>query len=457
MLMSKGDLEGARAAFFQMPSAAQNESITRYLGFKLAIKSDDYDFAMECLRTILKHADRDATYLYACALEAQRSQRRNIAVAALQALMDKQPPGVHLPSLLRCTARLLIAEIDQGTRHINETAQEYVSICEYAASNVSTLKQGTNEQWQSEIQWWSKNSYNMALKLCGQIHPEQLIRLLQSCSNFIDAYSRCNETTRKEDLSNRRGLCHFLSAAALITLGRSYEEGSEHSLQCYLQARREIETFKSIYQSLENEHRNIEAERRHFELQKFDLECILNLKQWDAAEAALESCLAFSQVDSWDALADIVLIIHQHAIPTGLTAEANNRMMELLDRIINDTWQKHKDILKASRWLRLSFSLDLNDGDGNFAHKLLLQAAAMAKKQMSKGGDAFPERELQWVAATAFNHAVDLLSAERNEDCLRWIDGALELARYAADNGALHANLTDRKGMIEARMTEGVV
>jgi hypothetical protein len=420
---------------------------------------------MESLQVVLKHADRDATFLYACALEAQQSQMRHIAVAALQTILDKQPPGVHLPSLLRCTARLLIGELDQQNRALDEVAQELVRVFETAASSLRDLKQGsTDEQWRSEIQWWSKNAYNIALKQCGQIDAEHLVRLLQACNKFIDAYPQDEGVMHHDDLRKRKMICHFITAAALLVLGRSHDERSEYGLQCYLQARQEITAFKTLQQEVnqdthESDEERLNTQRRLFELQKFDLESILNLQQWDEVSGAFQSCLAFPHVDNWDALADIVLLIHQRAGgSSGLSNDANSHMMQLLDRIINDTWTKHKDIIKASRWLRLSFSLDLVDGDGTFAFKLLGQAAHMAKKQYGKGEEiAFPETELQWLAITAFNRAVDLLQAGQKEGCLEWVEGALAVARWAADEGALHGNLTGRKEMLVGRMKERVV
>ena len=440
--MAKDDIDAAREAFFQMPTGAQNESLTRYVTFKLALRSNDYDLAQESLSVVMKHADRDPTILYACVLEAQQSQMRNIAVASLQAILDTQPAGVHLPALLRCTARLLIGELEAQERSLDEVVEQIVRVFENAIGNRQALQKGSNDQWRAEIQWWTKNAYNLALRFCGQIHPEHLIRLLRVCTSFINCSPDDAGPMHQDDLKRRQMLCHFLAASALIVLGRSNAEGSEESLQCYLEARREIEAFMSLQQRFSGEDPKVDLNRRLFELLKFDLECVLNLQQWDQLDATLQACLAMEDVDRWDALADIVLIIHRKAGILGLDAPVNAHLTELLDRIINDTWGNDKDIVKASRWLRLSFSFDLSEGTGDFALKLLAQAAGMAKKGYDRRTEAFPETEMQWIATTAFNKAVDLMSSGSVDDSTPWIKGSLELARYAADNGALHANLT---------------
>ena len=66
---------------------------------------------------------------------------------------------------------------------------------------------------------------------------------------------------------------------------------------------------------------------------KFDLECILHLQQWDQLDESLQACLDFKDVDLWDTLADIILIIRQHADITELQGNPNARMNELLERI----------------------------------------------------------------------------------------------------------------------------
>lgn len=433
-----------------MPPAVQQENLTQYLLFKLAIRCNDYNLACESLDQIVKHTRDDGKFLYACVLEAQESNMRQIAVAAFGALLDKQPPGIHLPTLLRCTVRLMAAELDSPDSEQTANVDETVQVFEKAAANVKALKQGTGEQWRAEMQWWSKNAYNLSLRLCGKAHPEHLCRLLVTCTTFIDNYPSDGGVMHNDDLKQRKMLCHFLSASASVVMARSGEDRSEHSLQYYLSCRQQVQSFKS---TLNAATANLDASGRLFELLKYDVECILQLQQWDQLNSALQACLDCQNVDRWDTLADLVLIIHSQSNTIGLEDRDNVQMISLIQRIINETWKKDKDLVKVSRWLRLSFSIDLSDGDGTFALKLLHQAADMAKKGYEGSSDqVYPETELQWLSTTAFNEAVDFLSGGEYESSKEWIEGALELARYAADQGALHANLTYKKSIAMERI-----
>ena len=389
MAMDRGDLNGAREALYRLPVVAQNESVSRYLAFKLAIRSDDYDLAMQSLQVIISNTADEPTFLYACVLEAQKSGMRHVAVAALQALLDKQPPNVHLPSLLRCTARLLIGELETQGHLTDQAIEDIVRIFETAALNTQVLRSSNGDQAIREIEWWSKNTYNLALKLCGAIHPESLVRILAVCTKCVDSYPDKTGMAQRDGLSNRKAVCNFLGATALVVLGRSTQDDAEYSLQCYLRARQEITAFRSIHgRSVAIDDRK--NQQRLFELLKLDLECILNLQQWNELEEALQRCLDFEGLDRWDRLADVVLILQRQADDNDIDSSANGRMAQVLARIINDTWQKERDIVKASRWLRLSFSADLTDGSGEFALKLLEQAAGMAKKASKGHGEAYP-------------------------------------------------------------------
>lgn len=64
--------------------------------------------ASECLDAVCKVVTKDATLLYACVLEAQKTGNRRQATVALQRVLAKYeygaPDGVHLPALLRSSS-----------------------------------------------------------------------------------------------------------------------------------------------------------------------------------------------------------------------------------------------------------------------------------------------------------------------------------------------------------------
>jgi hypothetical protein len=247
--LARNDLTAARTAFFQMPQDAQNANTTRYLAFKLALRSCDEEFASECLDVLFKNSGKDQKYLYACVLEAQQSDSRTMAITAFQRMVEQPPKGTQLPALLRCTARLFIGELDRLKQRLDEVMAELLRVFETAANNVKVFRQGTEEQWRAEIQWWSKNAFNLSLRFCADAHPEHLIRLVKVCCKFLEHYPDDGGLMYHNELVNRKQLCHFLSATGLTILGRSHEERSEDSLQCYSEVRKEVSAYTALDQT----------------------------------------------------------------------------------------------------------------------------------------------------------------------------------------------------------------
>ena len=377
--LDNGNIPAAREAFFQMSATAQNDGQTRHLAFKLALNSKDEQLAMSSLQIVMKHASTDATYLYACALEAQRSQMRPMAVAALQAILEQRPPGIHLPALLRCTARLIMSESDVQGQSVDILAQEAVKIFETAGRSLEELKQLPNQQWRSEVQWWSMNAYNLAVRLCADADPEHIVRLLDVCSSFLDHYPDDAGLRQQDRVEEYKSLCAFLCTTALIVKARSAENDPEYQQQCFLHAQKRIDTFKKIQSNLTSP----QSQERHFTILKFDLECILHLQQWHKLSATLTDCLNVKDIERWDTLADLLIILHSH-LDSATQSEHTEQLTQLLQRCINETWKRDKNIQKVARWVRFTFTLCLDhqsstSTDSSFSFKLLTQAALMTQ------------------------------------------------------------------------------
>lgn len=442
--LEEGNFPLAREAYTGMPVASQNECMTRYLAFKLALRTDDESLAVSSLDIAAKSAAKDPTYLYACVLEAQSAQNKRMALMALQSILDERPKGTQLPSLLRCTARLMADEVFANPGNADNLPKEILKIFELAGNSIEDLRQASGAQWRLEVQWWSKNAYNLAIQLSSDLEPSCLVRLLDVCGKFLDCYPQDQGLLQDDRVDQRKLLCTFLSATALIVMGRAEPDGSEYALQSFLHAQERITAYNELRQKLKGTRTLDQDDLRSFAMLKYELECIMKLEQWDKLGGALQACLDAQPVDRWDTLADLLIIVHGQLDDTVRNSHAE-MLTQLLQRIINDTWKKQKDITKVARWLRFTFTMCLSHTQGDFSLKLLGQAASMAEHGQNGKHDPYPDNELHWLATTAFNHAVDLLVDEQSDAAVTWMDGALELARWSADNGSLHAIFTGRK------------
>ncbi|KAL8643064.1 MAG: hypothetical protein Q9228_000303 [Teloschistes exilis] len=58
--------------------------------------------------------------------------------------------------------------------------------------------------------------------------------------------------------------------------------------------------------------------------------------------------------------------------------------------------------------------------------------------------ETYPTEELEWVATTAFNRAVEFYSTSQDKTCRRWAEKAISLAELNNDGGLLHQLLQSK-------------
>jgi hypothetical protein len=98
--------------------------------YKIAIRSGEIELASECLEVVHRAASKDPSLLYACVLDAQEVGDKDMAIAALQLLLEKyqfNPPStIHIPALLRCTIRLMITRLESKSASHIEPDTDYI-------------------------------------------------------------------------------------------------------------------------------------------------------------------------------------------------------------------------------------------------------------------------------------------------------------------------------------------
>ena len=57
---------------------------------------------------------------------------------------------------------------------------------------------------------------------------------------------------------------------------------------------------------------------------------------------------------------------------------------------------------------------------------------------------SYPPEELEWLASTAFNRAIDFYCISQDVACRLWAEKALALSNLCEDGGALHEVLQQK-------------
>ncbi|KAM3081866.1 Transcription factor [Clarireedia jacksonii] len=435
--LGRGDVGSARDVFGSMSSTAKEEPLTRFLMYKIAIRSEEVEFAAECLEKVAISQGKDPTLLYACVLDAQQAGNRTHVLNALRLVLEKcgynLPGNVHLPSLLRTTI-VLLAGVIEGAKTKEEFSKHGESVerlCQLFEGALQSIQKSPNRDvWTIlELEWFSRNTYNLSLKNLSLWDPRQSLRLLTCCIDFIDLYPSDIGSQAHDDITLRKMFCNFTSATALVSLARS-EDLIETQLQDYLNLRKHVASFDSHLQE-KLEPGKLEELTADDLLQKlavllaFDFEAACRLKDWDS----LGECILKAEICRcalvWELMADCILGCEA---PTLVTT---------MKKIINATWELEAfDSVKLSKYIRCLFQVAIAS-NAVVAEELLDQVQVLAKDS-AESDIPYPTPELDWLATKSFNHAIDLYIADQDDGCRRWAEKALNIAKLCRDGGALY-------------------
>lgn len=79
----------------------------------------------------------------------------------------------------------------------------------------------------SECEWFSKNTYNWSIKYCAEMRPSSLVRLLNTCIDFIKLLQEYGPSEGETDLFLRLMFCEFLATCTYTTLARAEDNLQE--------------------------------------------------------------------------------------------------------------------------------------------------------------------------------------------------------------------------------------
>ena len=305
----------ARNTYACMSPLCQSAQETQFLMYKVGLRSNDSDLAAECLEAIYQKCVDDAALLYACVLEAQQTGQRKQAISAMQRVLDKcnygSPPGVNLPALLRSIARLLIQELESATEQSDSTVDAICKVFEGAASQARIQRRDPSNQNFTvlELDWFSRNTYNLSLKYCTEWNHSKTLCLLNACLKFIDLYPSDMEENVLSDLSLRHMFCDFLGASLLTVMARE-EDVIESQLQYYLDVRKHAGSFQNHFlaqiSSFEGGAKE-DLRCKASALVSFDFEAAVQLKAWEDASQIVKDSQDREDPKLYGILADILL------------------------------------------------------------------------------------------------------------------------------------------------------
>ncbi|TEA13067.1 Zinc cluster transcription factor acuM [Colletotrichum sidae] len=440
--LSRNDTESARQAFHEMSEDARREPMTRYLMYKTALRCQDHQLAAECLEKVGDSADQDPNYLYACVLEAQKCGDRICAMQAMKQLVTRhvfnEASPIHLPALLRCNIRLaiVVSESETNPTVLKATVEEILA----AKAMMRDPKDADGSKFFTvkELDWFCQNAYNLGLKNSDKWELGEITRLFECCLEIFKFYPEDLPEDTSIDLALRAMCCHFVLAAALVSLART-EDNREEQLQLYLNARKHVEAYDGLMQAWIKRLEKLtvhDLTEKLSTLLVFDFEAAMALKDYDAPGKIIRIAKSLKSVESLKAMGDICL---RAKLP-------GHELYHFLGVIVNELWElEQMKPEKLARYIRCMFHA-VRPLDVSLGQKLIRQTIDVAKIGSENGNHNFPREELEWLVAESFNMAVDVYrSGQADDECDSWADLAMNLAHYANDDGALEKMIHDRR------------
>ncbi|KAI0503144.1 meiosis protein SPO22/ZIP4 like-domain-containing protein [Xylaria bambusicola] len=399
----------------------------------IALRQEDVDSALRCLEQISAVSSSDPNYLYACCLEAQQAQDRITTIKALQLIVDKDQlrssNAIHLPALLRTLIRLEISVLNEEQKVDTDTVTLATDICNIfkaAAQAIETERRDIKSEKLftiDELNWFSKNAYNLGLENALTWEARYVIVILECCLSIISSYPSDISSQMAADISLRGMFCDFMIATMLLALARS-EDNTEQRLQDYLNMRRHILHFR---EELESRSDALDQASRE------DLQTKLSTLLDDLKGIVLTAQPGRNPL-TYQAMADCIL--RCQLVP-------NQVLYQTMREIIDQTWKlEHFGYEKLAKYMRCLLKATL-PMEHHIPLNLMGEISNMAK-ELANMNKEFPPLELEWITVTAFNHGVDLYGAHEDDLSKAWISHALTIAHYLRDDNELEKQLQDR-------------
>ncbi|EEP81538.1 predicted protein [Uncinocarpus reesii 1704] len=226
----------------------------------------------------------------------------------------------------------------------------------------------------------------------------------------------------------------------------------------YLDARAHISDFRNAASVLLDKDLSDDSEeliKKYRTLLAFDFEAAVRLKHWESLCEILYESRQVADDTLYGLFADCILC-------SDCPTEEIVKIFEIIIQAYHKT--KPQNIDKVSRWIRCAFQLSI-ESSPEAAESVLDQAYILARdgpeyqnqrpdEEIVQGAGssstqlAYPNEELEWLATTAFNHAIDLYLASDDTASRRWYGKALDLARLLHDNGGLWQILQEKFGRL---------
>ncbi|TWU74062.1 hypothetical protein ED733_003621 [Metarhizium rileyi] len=406
----------------------------------------DHELGRESLKAIasIKDMRHIEDVLYACCSEVKSFEDKLCALEVLKALYEQPtkylPDAINVPTLLRCAIRLMQAfDMDhhhEGTRNDEES--------HFAAAKYATSRSETGKAFPiTELDWFRKNAYNLAVLKSHEWREKHIIRLASTCISLTSCYPSTIPAHQADELATTLLRSHFIISAFHLAQARnSVDPPKRHHF--YSEVRHHTAEYRKILhtstQTGNAAHQDLKSKLAT--LLVYDFEAAMALSHTEDLEIIIQFVKPHKDALPLKAMADMLLRSPLPAKVFAAALETIIREIHIFERF---------DARKLCRQVRIMFQTVLPISDA--AALQLFGRIIQITHESRMAGASLSRLDLEWIVATAFNHAIDFYARGQETACRVWAVKAIELAGHL-DEGALAQFLRDRFAQLRFEQDE---
>lgn len=352
-----------------------------------------------------------------------------------------------------------------------------------------------------DLDWWIRQSYNLALRRSKAWSSLVAIRLMQSCF-AVRKFKVSGEIRRRGGANQDMQFIHireskfrpsqsetdrllgirlngsFLCCLHLVVLARS-EDHIESQLQFYLNLRSHASSYRRHVQDHWNEPVRSAAtlgehiKKRYTTLLLLDLEAAIYLKAWHSLRTIIDELVLSSSTQTPNAFAAVADLILASRAPAAELLSTLQYMVQTLSSLDHP---RPLSKTQLARWIRCLVHTALQC-DPEAAERVLAQIPEIAAdnclpspsqilRHKREGADIvahqadsliYPQEELEWLVAAVWNRAIDLFCTNDKVAFNRWADLAVGIATTMNDQGRMADHLRTNRAGLAFSEEEGII
>ncbi|OJJ01545.1 hypothetical protein ASPVEDRAFT_150369 [Aspergillus versicolor CBS 583.65] len=432
----------ARKIFDEIPEVCRSCPLILYLVYRLALLAGDASLCTIYIKSLCK-SGADSTYVWSCVEDALQLGKMDIAIQSLQDVMVTSNDGdlerLHIPQLLQC---VICTAHEMSTANCEDFLGHVTSLLGSALATAAAA-QG-RAFFSDEIRWFACKSYNIALELYKQSSIQAAVKLLDISTKFMELEQKKTESESNTDTLQHYLKCTFLQSIIIANEARR-EKGSAKKGNYYRETSEAIKQFKTHIQSLGI--RSISITNPPYPwidkyriILSLDFEATVFLRQWEDLAKIIEASKPVISAKLSSVFLDCLL---RSGAPSSYLSQFVKQMIRTFhsspsQSITTESTGGLNSYLP--RHLRCLFSLSIQAEEYILAESVLDQALILARdgpNSIRNTRAPYPKDELQWLATTAFNRAVEFFLVSADGECRRWAGKAIALAdSISGDDGS---------------------